>query len=47
MGTRYTALFYAEAVVDIDEVGHHLACAVARVDQQMSTWKPDSDLNRL
>jgi len=47
MGTRYTALFYAEAVVDIDEVGHQLACAVARVDQQMSTWKPDSDLNRL
>lgn len=47
MGTRYTALFYARAGIDSDEVGRHLACAVARVDQQMSTWKPDSDLNRL
>ncbi len=47
MGTRYTAVFYAGAGVDTDEVGRHLACAVARVDQQMSTWKPDSDLNRL
>ncbi|XVN15217.1 FAD:protein FMN transferase [Pseudomonas corrugata] len=47
MGTRYTALFYAGAGIDSDEVGRHLACAVARVDQQMSTWKPDSDLNRL
>ncbi|WP_241801820.1 FAD:protein FMN transferase, partial [Pseudomonas corrugata] len=47
MGTRYTALFYAGAGIDTDEVARHLACAVARVDQQMSTWKPDSDLNRL
>lgn len=47
MGTRYTALFYAGAGIDTDEVGHRLARAVARVDQQMSTWKPDSDLNHL
>ncbi|WLH15477.1 FAD:protein FMN transferase [Pseudomonas hefeiensis] len=47
MGTRYTALFYAGAGMDTDEVGRSLACAVARVDQQMSIWKPDSDLNRL
>ncbi|UVM48802.1 FAD:protein FMN transferase [Pseudomonas sp. B21-015] len=47
MGTRYTALFYAAAGIDTDAVNHSLACAVARVDQQMSTWKPDSDLNRL
>lgn len=47
MGTRYTALFYAGAGIDSDSIGHSLACAVARVDQQMSTWKPDSDLNRL
>ncbi|MGE8322631.1 MAG: FAD:protein FMN transferase, partial [Pseudomonas sp.] len=47
MGTRYTALFYAGAGLDTDEVGQRLASAVARVDQQMSTWKPDSDLNRL
>lgn len=47
MGTRYTALFYAGARIDTDEVAHSLARAVSRVDQQMSTWKPDSDLNRL
>ena len=47
MGTRYTALFYAAAGIDTDAISHSLACAVARVDQQMSTWKPDSDLNRL
>jgi len=47
MGTRYTALFYAETGIDTDEIGHRLARAVTRVDQQMSTWKPDSDLNRL
>ena len=47
MGTRYTALFYAAAGLDIDEVRLRLTRAVARVDQQMSTWKPDSDLNRL
>lgn len=47
MGTRYTALFYAGAGIDTDEISHSLARAVGRVDQQMSTWKPDSDLNRL
>ncbi|VVO43794.1 FAD:protein FMN transferase [Pseudomonas fluorescens] len=47
MGTRYTALFYAAAGIDTDEISHSLARTVGRVDQQMSTWKPDSDLNRL
>ncbi|MCP2073074.1 UNVERIFIED_ORG: thiamine biosynthesis lipoprotein [Pseudomonas lini] len=47
MGTRYTALFYAETELDTRTISHSLAGAVARVDQQMSTWKPDSDLNRL
>ncbi len=47
MGTRYTALFYAHAGINTDNIDHSLARAVARVDQQMSTWKPDSDLNRL
>lgn len=47
MGSRYTALFYAEAGLATDEIGQQLARAVARVDQQMSSWKPDSDLNRL
>lgn len=47
MGTRYTALFYTEAGIDTDEIGRRLARAVDRVDQQMSIWKADSDLNRL
>ncbi|WP_246883113.1 FAD:protein FMN transferase [Pseudomonas sp. Tri1] len=47
MGSRYTALFYAETELDIRPISHSLARAVARVDQQMSTWKPDSDLNCL
>lgn len=47
MGTRYTAVFYATAGIDTDEIGQRLAHAVSRVDRQMSTWKADSDLNRL
>ncbi|MGV8919061.1 MAG: FAD:protein FMN transferase [Pseudomonas sp.] len=47
MGSRYSALFFANDGIDTDEIGHALAHAVARVDQQMSTWKPDSDLNRI
>jgi len=47
MGTRYTAVFYAAAGIDTDEIGQRLAHAVSRVDRQMSTWKADSDLNRL
>ncbi|WP_426140055.1 FAD:protein FMN transferase [Pseudomonas sp. DWP3-1-2] len=47
MGTRYTALFFAAAGIDIEEISQSLACTVGQVDQQMSNWKPDSDLNRL
>lgn len=47
MGSRYTALFYARPELDTRQISHSLTRAVARVDQQMSTWKPDSDLNRL
>lgn len=47
MGSRYTALFYAEPDLSTEAIHHSLARAVSRVDQQMSTWKPDSDLNRL
>ncbi|KAB0504022.1 FAD:protein FMN transferase [Pseudomonas moorei] len=47
MGSRYTALFYAEPDLSTEAINHSLARAVSRVDQQMSTWKPDSDLNRL
>ncbi len=47
MGSRYTAVFYAEPGIDTDAINRSLAQAVSRVDQQMSIWKPDSDLNRL
>ena len=47
MGSRYSAVFFAPAAIDLDAIGAALFAAVDRVDQQMSTWKPDSDLNRL
>lgn len=47
MGTRWSALFHAPQGFDVAPVDAALASAVARVDQQMSTWKPDSDLMRL
>lgn len=47
MGTRYSAVFFAPAGIDLDAIGAALLAAVDQVDQQMSTWKPDSDLSRL
>lgn len=47
MGTRYSAIFFAPTGVDEAAIGAALFAAVDRVDQQMSTWKPDSDLSRL
>lgn len=47
MGTRYSAVFFAPAGIDLDAISAALFAAVDRVDRQMSTWKPDSDLNRL
>ena len=47
MGTRWSALFHAPAGFDPELVRVAMATAVAEVDAQMSTWKPDSDLNRL
>ncbi|APC18441.1 thiamine biosynthesis protein ApbE [Pseudomonas frederiksbergensis] len=47
MGTRYSALFYAEPPVDEDAINKSLFAAVDTVDQQMSTWKAQSALNRL
>lgn len=47
MGTRYTALFYAAPGLDEATINRQLFAAVDAVDRQMSTWKPDSDLNRL
>lgn len=47
MGTRYSAVFFASANIDLDAVSTALFAAVNQVDLQMSTWKPDSDLSRL
>lgn len=47
MGTRWSAQFHKEADFDIEPTRAAMAAVVAEVDGQMSTWQPDSDLNRL
>ena len=47
MGTRYSALFFAAPGADEAAISTRLFAAVDEVDRQMSSWKPDSDLNRL
>jgi FAD:protein FMN transferase len=47
MGTRWSALFHMPADFNVASVQSAMVNAVAEVDLQMSTWKPDSDLNRL
>lgn len=47
MGTRYAAVFFAPEGMATDALAAALFDAVDRVDRQMSTWKPESDLNRL
>ena len=51
MGTRWSASVdtdaRADASVDLAALRQDLAAAVQLVDQQMSPWKPDSDLMRL
>ena len=47
MGTRWSALFHMPRDFDPAPVAGAMAAAVAKVDAQMSTWKPDSDLMRL
>lgn len=47
MGTRYSAVFFAEVGRDESAIAARLFAAVDQVDRQMSTWKPDSDLSRL
>ncbi|WP_439492769.1 FAD:protein FMN transferase [Bosea sp. (in: a-proteobacteria)] len=47
MGTRYSAVFYAPGDVDERRLTAALQSTLDRVDRQMSTWKPESDLNRL
>ncbi len=47
MGTRYSAVFFAASDANEADIRARLFEAVDAVDRQMSTWKPDSDLNRL
>jgi thiamine biosynthesis lipoprotein len=47
MGSRWTALAYVPAGFDGKALEEALQAAVDRVDRQMSTWRPDSDLNRV
>ncbi|MDF1856770.1 MULTISPECIES: FAD:protein FMN transferase [Rhodobacterales] len=47
MGTRWSAMFFAELGFDANAVQGALQAAVDEVDAQMSTWKPESDLMRL
>lgn|GEM_PF-3165144 len=46
MSTRYSAVFYAPHGQPAEPLARSLFEAVDRVDRQ-STWKADSDLNRL
>lgn len=45
MGTRWSAIFYTDE--NAEHVQKSLQSTVSKVDQQMSTWQPDSDLMRL
>lgn len=45
MGSRWSAVFYADAA-NLAAIQTALAAAVERVEAQMSTWRPGSDLMR-
>lgn len=47
MGTRWSALFHMPTEFAVAPVQAAMQAAVAEVDAQMSTWRPDSDLMRL
>ncbi len=47
MGSRWSALFHAGGDVDEATLTRRLQGAVDRVEQQMSTWLPDSNLEQL
>src|SRR3569832_2487755 len=47
MGTRWSASVAADASLDLAALRRDHAAAVQQVDEQMSPWKPDSDLLRL
>ena len=46
MGTRYAAIFFAAPRDDIETIATALQASVNEVDEQMSTWMPESDLMR-
>ncbi|HEY9095599.1 MAG TPA: FAD:protein FMN transferase, partial [Hydrogenophaga sp.] len=46
MGTRWSVTFDANNAMDPEALRQDLAAAVGQVDEQMSPWKPDSDLMR-
>ncbi|MCX2864549.1 FAD:protein FMN transferase [Paucibacter sp. PLA-PC-4] len=47
MGTHWSASVDADPSTDMAALRQALAAAVEQVDEQMSPWKPDSDLMRL
>ena len=47
MGTRWSAVFHAPGDCDAGAIARALAAEVCRVDDQMSTWRPETDLMRL
>lgn len=47
MGTRWSASVDADNTLDLAALHQDLAAAVEQVDEQMSPWKPDSDLMHL
>lgn len=47
MGTRWSATIDVDNTVDLAVLHQDLCAVVEQVDQQMSPWKPDSDLTRL
>ncbi len=47
MGTRWSATVDVDSTTDLGVLSQDLAAAVGQVDDQMSPWKPDSDIMRL
>lgn len=47
MGSRWSALFFAPAAVDPAPIRAALQAALDEVEEEMSTWRPDSALMRL
>lgn len=47
MGTRYSAVFIAPDFLDTAPIAAALQSAVDATDQQMSNWKPTSDISRI